>query len=152
MAQWKQIQLGTVRWRVRSLALCSGLRIWCCCELWCRSQTQFGSHIAMAVVQAGSYSSNQTPSLGTSICCGCSPEKTQSQKKKRRRRRRRFLHVNGNQRKAGVAILISDKIDFKNPQRGVPIVVQWLTNRTRNHEVVSSIPGLTQWVKDLALP
>ena len=25
------------------------------------------------------------------------------------------------------------------------------TNPTRKHEVVSSIPGLTQWVKDLAL-
>ena len=30
---------------------------------------------------------------------------------------------------------------------GVPIVAQWLTNPTRNHEVVGSIPGLTQWVK-----
>ena len=27
----------------------------------------------------------------------------------------------------------------------------WLTNPTRNHEVVCSIPGLAQWVKDLAL-
>ena len=25
------------------------------------------------------------------------------------------------------------------------------TNPTRNHEVVASIPGLAQWVKDLAL-
>ena len=31
-------------------------------------------------------------------------------------------------------------------------MAQWLTNPTRNHEVVGLIPGLTQWVDDLALP
>ena len=31
-------------------------------------------------------------------------------------------------------------------------MAQWLTNPTRNHEVVGSIPGLTQWVKDMVLP
>ena len=30
-------------------------------------------------------------------------------------------------------------------------MVQWLTNLTRNHKVLGSVPGLTQWVKDLAL-
>ena len=36
--------------------------------------------------------------------------------------------------------------------RGVPIVAQWLTNLTRNHEVSGWILGLAQWVKDLVLP
>ena len=31
---------------------------------------------------------------------------------------------------------------------GVPVVAQWLTNPTRNHEVAGSIPALAQWVND----
>ena len=35
---------------------------------------------------------------------------------------------------------------------GVPVVVQWLTNPTRNHGIAGSVPALAQWVNYLALP
>ena len=40
----------------------------------------------------------------------------------------------------------------KNKNHGVPVVAQWLTNPTRNHEVAGSVPALAQWVNDPALP
>ena len=58
----------SLRLRIQSLALFSGLRIQHCHKLWCRSQTQLRSRVAVAVVQDCSCSSNSTPGLGTSIC------------------------------------------------------------------------------------
>ena len=58
VAQGKQIQLGTMRLRVRSLASLHGLKIRHCCELWCRPQTWLKSGVAIAVTS--SYSSNLT--------------------------------------------------------------------------------------------
>ena len=55
------------------------LIIWRCHELWCRSQMQLGSGMAVAVAVASGCSSNSTPSLQTSICCRYGPKK---QKKK----------------------------------------------------------------------
>ena len=41
---------------------------------------------------------------------------------------------------------------LKKERRGGPVVVQWLTNPTRNHEVAGSVPALAQWVNDPVLP
>ena len=35
---------------------------------------------------------------------------------------------------------------------GAPVVMQWLTNPTRNHEVAGSVTALAQWVEDPVLP
>ena len=45
-----------------------------CCELLCRSQTWLRSSVSVVMAQATSCSSNLTPSLGNSICCGCDPK------------------------------------------------------------------------------
>ena len=72
LAQWKQIQLVSMRMRVQFLASLRGSVILHCRELWCRLQTQLGSQVTVAV--AGSCSSDLTSSLGTSICHGCGPK------------------------------------------------------------------------------
>ena len=49
MAQWLMNPPSIHEDAVHSLALLSGLRIWRCCELWCRSQTRLGSRVTVAV-------------------------------------------------------------------------------------------------------
>ena len=65
-----------MRLQVRSLASLSGLRIQRCCELWCGSRVRLGSRVAVVLAKAGGYSSDWTPSLGTSICLRRRPQKT----------------------------------------------------------------------------
>ena len=69
-----------MRMQVQSLAPLSELQIWCGCELWYSLQMWLGS--GMAVAEAGSCSSDSTPSMGTSICHGCVPKKKKKKKKK----------------------------------------------------------------------
>ena len=78
------------------------------------------SGVTAVMAQAGSYPSDSTPKLGISICPGVALNKTKQNKNKP-----------------------------KNILYGIPVVAQWLTNPTRNHEVM--IPGLAQWVEDLVL-
>ena len=66
------------------LTLFSGLRIQHCRELWRRSQMWLRSRVAVAGVQAGSDSSNSTPSLRTSICRRWGPKKHKKKKKKKK--------------------------------------------------------------------
>ena len=75
--------------KILPLASLGGLGIGRCHELWCRLQMQLRSQVAVAVVQAGSCSSNSTPSLGTSICPG-DPKKQKTKKKKKKEREREF--------------------------------------------------------------
>ena len=85
MVHWKRIRLGTTRLWVRVLASLSGLRVRRCRELWCRLQTWLRSCVAVAVVQAGGYSSDSTPNLGTSKCCRSSPRNGKKTKKKKKK-------------------------------------------------------------------
>ena len=75
----QNIQLNNKKTNNLGLALINGLRIQCCCDLWCRLQMPLGSCIAVAVAQAGSCSSVQFD-LGTSICHRCSPKKQKTNK------------------------------------------------------------------------
>ena len=48
--------------------------------------------------------------------------------------------------------MLRESSQIKGPHIGVPVVAQWLTNLTKNREVVGLIPGLAQGVKDPVFP
>ena len=74
----------SVRMQVQSLTSLTGLRIQPCHKLRCRSKMWLGSGIAVAGVQAGSWSSDSMPSLGTAI-----PRMQLLKKKKRKKEKKR---------------------------------------------------------------
>ena len=72
---------------VQSLALLTGLRNQCCCELWCSSQTWLRSWAVLSLAVAGSCSSDSTSSLGTTICHRRRPKKQESKRSRKRERK-----------------------------------------------------------------
>ena len=63
-----------------------------------------------------------------------------------------LVHLLIRQRKVVIDLLRKQSKASREAAQGVPVVVQWLRNPTRNDEVADSIPGLVQWVEDLVLP
>ena len=66
-------QLASMRAQVQSLASLRGSRVGCCCRLWCSSQIWRGCGCGVGQ----QLQLRLDPSLGTSICCMCSPKKQQ---------------------------------------------------------------------------
>ena len=52
---------------------------------------------------------------------------------------------------SGTGIMLLWSFLLKIESVGVPVKAQWLTDWTRNHEVLGSVPALAQWDKDPAL-
>ena len=53
------------------------------------------SRFAVDEAQVSSYSFHLTPTLGTSICCGCSPKKQKKKKKKKKKKESLWLNSAG---------------------------------------------------------
>ena len=83
VVQQKKVQLGTMRLQVQSLASFSGIRIRHCRELWCRSQTWLGSHVAVAAAPIRPLAWELPCAERTAL--KCKNKKTKKQKKKKER-------------------------------------------------------------------
>ena len=85
IAQWKAIQLETIRFQVQFLASLSGFRIQCCCELRC---CRCGLDMALLWLlnRPVATAPIRPPCLGMSICCRYSCKKLKNKIKGKPRR------------------------------------------------------------------
>ena len=92
-----------MRFRVQFLASLSRSRIWRCSELQCRSQTQLGSVIAVAVATAPIRPLSWEPPYAS----GAALEKTKKKKKKERERGKEghYIMIKGSIQKEDIAIV-----------------------------------------------
>ena len=97
---------------VRSLASLSGLRIWRFRELWCSPQIQLGSGIVAAVAQPGSYSSNWTPSPGTTTCRRGGPRNSKKKKTKKTKKTKQRTVLKKKKKKANVPLILISVLPF----------------------------------------
>ena len=100
-------RLVSVRLRVLFLASLSGLRIPCCHKLWHRSQMQLRYSVAVAVAQAEASAPIQPPSLGTSICCECSPKGQKTNKQTNKQTKKQNKKQPNNQKPHRIHVLTS---------------------------------------------
>ena len=85
MAQWSRTHLVSMRTWVRTLALLSRLRIQCFSELQCRSQSQLGSGVAVAMVYV-SAAARIRPLVWEFLCAAGAALKRQKRKKEKKRK------------------------------------------------------------------
>ena len=66
-------------------------------------------------------------------------------------KKRIMMLITQKSQKVGIRVIgrLNTEINHKF---GVPVLAQWLTNPTSNHEVAGSVPARAQWVKDPAFP
>ena len=149
---WLRIQLVSTRSSVRSLAFLTGIRIRRCSELRCRLQMQLGFWDAVLL------SCWLFFSLGNCFCFPSSCLLPSFGVQGRRDLRVLFCTCLQNPEQgrplsplSQAALSFSVFFSDRKHGPGFSVVAQWLTNLIRNHEVAGSLPGLDQWVKDLAL-